>query len=101
MRTQFVLNSFSILIIAVMISSVSYAQLSITTIGTPVNEDFTSMGSSATATLPNGFKIGTDWNTGTTATTLAAGTTGTGVLTGASTGGVYNFANGVTASSTD
>lgn len=103
MRTQFVLSSFAMLVIAVSTSLVSSGQMSITTIGTPVTEDFTSLGSSATATLPNGFKVNTttDWNTGTTATTQAAGTTGTGVLTGTSTGGAYNFANGVTASSTD
>jgi hypothetical protein len=37
------------------------------------------MGSSATATLPTGFKIGTDWSTGTSRNyPVAYGTTGTG-----------------------
>jgi len=78
-----------------------YAQLIINSTGTVFPENFDGMGNSATATLPTGFKIGTDWLTGTTATTLAAGTTGAGTLTGTSGGGVYNFANGVTATSTD
>jgi hypothetical protein len=66
-----------------------------------VVENFNLMGSSATATLPTGFKLGTDWSSGTTATTQAAGTSGTGILTSGSGGGFYNFANGVTATSTD
>lgn len=77
------------------------AQLSITSTGTPFTENFNGMGSSGTATLPTGFKIGTDWASGTTATTLAYGTTGTGAVTGTSAGGTINWANGVTASSTD
>lgn len=76
------------------------AQLSIPNT-TPVTENFTSLGSSATAALPTGFRIGAAWTGGTTATTVAGGTSGTGVLTSSSTGGAYNFANGITASSTD
>jgi len=68
---------------------------------TTVVENFNLMGSSATATLPTGFKLGTDWSSGTTSTSLAAGTSGTGILTSGSGGGFYNFANGVTATSTD
>jgi hypothetical protein len=68
---------------------------------TTVVENFNLMGSSTTATLPTGFKLGTDWSSGTTATTLAAGTSGTGILTSSSGGGFYNFASGITASSTD
>ncbi|MBX2929635.1 MAG: HYR domain-containing protein [Saprospiraceae bacterium] len=70
---------------------------------TAQTQNFDGMGSSATATLPTGFRVsdGTMYSTGTTTTTQAAGTTGVGVLTGGSTGGTYNFANGVTASSTD
>jgi subtilisin-like proprotein convertase family protein/endonuclease/exonuclease/phosphatase family metal-dependent hydrolase len=74
---------------------------SITALDTTFSESFDAMGSSATAALPAGFRIGTDYATGTTATTQAAGTTGTGVLTGSITGGAYNFANGVTATATD
>src|SRR5258705_9021555 len=79
-----------------------FGQLSITSTGTAFTQNFDGMGSSATATLPTGFKVNTttDWATGTTATTQAAGTTGAGVLTSGSAGGTYNFANGVTASST-
>ncbi len=78
-------------------------QVSITTLGSPVTQDFNGMGSSATATLPTGFRVSdaTSYSGGTTATTLAAGTTGTGALTGSSGGETYNLANGVTASSTD
>ena len=84
-----------------LLSFQGFGQLNITGTGTPFTENFDGMGSSGTATVPAGFKIGTDWTTGSTTTTLAAGTTGTGVLTGTSSGGAYNFANGVTASSTD
>jgi hypothetical protein len=82
----------------------SKAQLSITSTSTAFTQPFT-IGTSATAAMPTGFKICTggspNWDTGATATTLAAGTSGTGALTGSSTGGTYNLANGVTASSTD
>jgi hypothetical protein len=77
-----------------------FSQTNITSTTTVV-ENFNLMGSSANATLPTGFKLGTDWSLGTTATTQAAGTSGTGILNGTSTGGAYNFANGITASSTD
>jgi hypothetical protein len=76
-----------------------YAQLSITSTGTAFTENFDGMGTSGTATLPTGFRVGTtsDWTVGTTATTLAGGSNGA-VFT---SGGTYNFANGATASSTD
>lgn len=80
--------------------NVGMGQVSITTT-TAVSENFNGMGASAAATLPTGFKIGTDWSTGTTATTLAYGTSGVGIVTGTSSGGAINWANGVTASSTD
>lgn len=76
------------------------AQQSITS-NSAVTQDFSSLGSSGTATLPTGFKVGTNWATGSTATTLAYGTSGTGSVNGTSSGGVINWANGVTASSTD
>lgn len=80
-------------------------QWSITSTGVATTQNFDGIGSSATATLPAGFKIGnstaTTYATATTATTLAAGSTGTGAITSGSTGGIYNFANGITASSTD
>ncbi len=85
----------------VLSSAESWAQVSITALNTAFTQNFDGMGSSATATLPTGFMIGTDWSTGATATTLAYGTTGTGVVTGTSGGGVINWANGITASATD
>jgi endonuclease I len=75
--------------------------VSITSTGTAFTENFDGMGSSATAALPAGFKIGTDWTAGTSATTQAYGSTGAGAVTGTSGGGVINWANGITASSTD
>jgi hypothetical protein len=80
------------------------AQLSIVTPGAAVTQNFNSMGSAATATLPTGFRVNSgtgNYSLGTSATTVAAGTSGAGILTGTSTGGTYNFANGVTATSTD
>jgi hypothetical protein len=82
-------------------SAIAFGQVSLTTLSSPVTENFDGMASAATATLPNGFKIGPDWATGTTATTLAYGTTGTGIVTGTSSGGTINWANGVTATATD
>lgn len=76
-------------------------QQSITLTGTATTQNFNGISNSATATLPTGFRMGTDWSTGVTATTQAAGTSGTGVLNGSSTGGFYNFANGITSSSGD
>lgn len=92
------------LFLLVLLSFVQYraaSQIVITSNGTAYTENFDGMGSSATATLPTGFRSGTDWNSGATATTLAAGTTGSGALTGSSSGGIYNFGNGVNASATD
>lgn len=79
----------------------SFSQISLITTGTPYSQNFDGMGTSATATLPTGFKIGLDWATGTTATTLAYGTNGAGIVTGTSPGGIINWANGITASATD
>jgi hypothetical protein len=82
-----------------------FGQVSITS-AAPVTENFDTIGTSATATLPSGWRVdsGTPtlvYGSAATATTQAAGTTGAGVLTGTSVGGTYNFANGVTGSSTD
>jgi hypothetical protein len=79
----------------------SNAQISVTTVGTAYTENFDAMGASATAALPTGFKVGSDWATGRTVTTRSAGTSGTGALTSTSGGGDYNFANGVLATATD
>jgi hypothetical protein len=82
------------------------AQLQLTT-ASAVTQNFDGFGSSATAALPAGFQLASGSSptygnaANTTATTLAGGTSGTGVLSSNSSGGAYNFANGVTASSTD
>ncbi|MBN8567625.1 MAG: fibronectin type III domain-containing protein, partial [Flavobacteriales bacterium] len=86
-----------------LIGQLVVGQVSITS--SPYSQNFT-IGSSATASLPSGFKFGnntTDWTAAgnVTATAAAAGTSGTGALTGSSSGNYYNFANGVTASSAD
>jgi hypothetical protein len=83
-------------------SVVSYGQMSITAPGVAAVQNFT-IGSTATAALPSGFKVGNTgvYSVGTAAATLAAGTTGLGILTGTSGGGTYNFGNGITASATD
>jgi uncharacterized repeat protein (TIGR02543 family) len=81
--------------------------VSITSVGTAVTQNFNGIGTSATAdiatvsSVPTGFRVGTNWSSSLTSTTQAAGTSGTGVLTSSSAGGTYNFANGITASSTD
>lgn len=89
------------LFVGLMISTMGWGQQSIINAGTATTQDFSGMGTSGTASLPTGFKIGTDWSSGTTATTQAYGTTGTGVVTGSSGGGTVNWANGVTGSSTE
>lgn len=88
--------------ILLMLSIISYGQMSLTTSGVAVVQNFT-IGSTATASLPNGFRVGQNvaFTSGALATTVAAGTTGTGILTSTSGGGYYNFANGITASATD
>lgn len=73
------------------------AQQSITTIGVPVTQNFDGLGSSTNAVLPNSWKIGVNWSTGLSATTQAAGTSGSSI----SAGGCYNWANGVNATSTE
>jgi hypothetical protein len=90
-----------ILLLTCLMHGVVLGQVSLTSNTTTQN--FDGIGTSATATLPTGFRVNTtaNWSTGTSATTQAAGTTGTGVLTGSSSGGTYNYANGITASATD
>lgn len=82
------------------------AQLVLT--GTTTSQNFDGIGNSATATLPTGWKMettaaGTDTNYSTleTATSQSAGTSGAGILSSSSSGGAYNFADGVTNTSTD
>ncbi len=89
------------LVILQVIAGKAFGQLSIT--GTSVfSENFNGIGSSATASLPSGWRASSaTYSLATTTTGAAAGTSGTGVITGSSGGNIYNFANGVTASSTD
>lgn len=77
------------------------AQVVFTQVNTNYTADFNSFGSSSSATMPAGFRIGSNWLTGSSVTTLAAGTSGSGVLNSTSSGGCYNFGNGVTATATD
>lgn len=79
------------------VTPIPYMQL--TGINVATSENMNGMGNVATATLPTGFRIGTDWSAGTTATTVSAGTTGAGIIT--TTGGTYNFGNGLNSSATD
>lgn len=86
-------------------ADLAQAQLSVTTIDVAVTQNFT-IGTSATATLPTGWRMGTssnstDWASLQTATGAAYGSTGTGAVTGSSGGNSVNWANGVTASSTE
>ncbi len=81
-------------------SNYCFSQFSFTSSVQEHTENFT-IGTSATASLPTGYKFGADWSSGTTSTITAAGTVGTGILTSSSNGSAYNFANGVTASSTE
>jgi hypothetical protein len=67
------------------------AQISITSVGTAFTENFDGMGTSATATLPTGFKLGSDWATSTSATTVSSFSS---VTTAPTAGGLYNFGNG-------
>jgi endonuclease I len=90
------------LLVFTFFTAIVFGQISITATGTAFTQNFDGIGSGAAATLPSGFKIGTDWAASTiTTTTFAAGTTGTGILSTTASGGVYNFATGVNASSTD
>jgi hypothetical protein len=97
---------WSFAMVLLLFSGKGYGQVSITSTGTAFTQNFNTMGSSATATLPAGFKISgytasPDWSTGATATAFAYGTSGTGIVTSTSSGGNVNWANGITASSTD
>lgn len=102
-RTGFMKTGIIVASLFLCLFQSTYAQLSIVTPGAAVNQNFNSMGSLAASPLPTGFRFNTtgNYSTGTTVTTQAAGTSGTGVLTGTSTAGNYNFATGVTATSTD
>ena len=92
--------------VLLLLSFEARAQLQLTG-SAEVTQDFASLGTSATATLPTGFLLAggatpTYSNAAnTSATTQAGGTTGTGAFSTSSSGGAYNFANGTTATATD
>ena len=93
---------FKILFITLFCGVFSWGQITIPN-STTITQNFDGLGSTATATLPTGFVLNSSANyaTGVTATTLAYGTTGTGAVTGTSSGGYINWGNGITASATD
>ncbi len=79
-----------------------HGQQSITAIGSAVNQDFNGMGTSTSATLPTGWRVGSDWASGTTTTSTALGTSGTGAASATSTSaGAINWAYGTMSSTTD
>ncbi len=96
---------FTILLFALMLfSGQGWGQISITANGTAFTQNFDGIGSTATASLPSGWKVssGIIYSTSTsTTTTVAYGSSGTGAVTGTSAGGTVNWANGINASSTD
>ncbi|MCD9188181.1 MAG: carboxypeptidase regulatory-like domain-containing protein [Pyrinomonadaceae bacterium] len=105
MKKLTILSVFTITLLC--LNAAVFGQVSITGT-TPVTQNFDTIGATATAALPSGWRVDsvsasptTVYANAATATTAAAGTSGTGALTGTSGGGTYNFANGVTATSTD
>jgi len=98
---KYILAYFLLFIVLFFSTPHVFSQRSLTVLNFSYSENFNTMGSSATASLPTGFKIGSDWSAGTSTTTYAAGTTGTGVIASNSAGGNYNWAEGITGSSTD
>ena len=86
---------------------ITEAQISINSISATYSENFDGLGNLDTASLPSGWKVGfgvigaSPYSLGLLKTIKAAGTSGALALTSGSTGSCYNFANGVTATSTD
>ena len=81
--------------------SSAQAQAVFSQVNTNYSVDFNALGNSSGATLPTGFRIGSNWSSGSSVTTQAAGTSGTGAINSSSSGGCYNYGNGVTATATD
>ena len=81
----------------------SKGQINVSALNTSFTQNFDGMVNAQTATLPNGFVVdaGSNYLAGTNTTTQAKGTSGSDMLNGSSDGGIYNFANGATATSTD
>ena len=76
-------------LLLLLFTNICLGQVTLTNLSNTYIQNFDAIGTSATATLPNGFVFSTSQNysIGTSTTTLSAGTTGTGTLTGTSTGG--------------
>jgi hypothetical protein len=96
----------TIMVLAAFLPFASNAQFSLT--GTTYTQNFDGIGALATAAVPTGFKYSGTGGTldytaasNVTNTVLAFGTTGAGVVTGTSSGGPINWANGITATSTE
>ena len=85
----------------------AFGQMSLPQPNQAAIQNFDTIGTSATAPLPNGWRMNvasgptTSYSQSNTATSQSGGTTGTGALNNNSAGGAYNFADGVNASSTD
>lgn len=97
------MKSLSLALSLLALSGSLHAQQPINQANTWVNQNFDSMGTVATASLPNGWRVGNgkdaiDWSNGLTATTDSAGSTGSGSVSGQ---GCLNFADGINASATD
>ncbi|QJX47367.1 T9SS type A sorting domain-containing protein [Hymenobacter taeanensis] len=73
----------------------------------PVTENFNGLGTTLGTQVPTGFVLANGASVSysnaanTTVTTRVGGTTGSGALNGTSAGGAYNFADGISGSSTD
>ena len=103
-RKVFIYIFWSLSLLLTLLPQIALGQQSITAQGVAFTQDF-AIGTSATASLPTGFKFGsangTDWTGGLTATVATFGTTGSGAVTGTSSGNYLNWANGIAGSATD
>jgi hypothetical protein len=109
MNKKLIVFAFAISGLTGLSADAAITNVSLTT--TAYSQNFDTMTTSATSTLPTGWGFtatGTNAggdpanpSTALTATSQDAGTTGTGVISSASAGGNYLFVNGVLASGTD
>ena len=99
---QVPIHRLALIISGICIAIPVQAQISLTTVGTAYTQDFNGIGTSATATLPSGFKIDKQSSARTSGTYSAAGTA-TALAAGASMAsnagnGIYNFGDSATSS---
>ena len=72
-----------------------FSQVSITSVGTAFTQNFDGIGNTATAILPKGFRIVTNWNSEVAiATTQVTGTSYARILNCSSAGCFYSFEDG-------